>query len=71
MSQLIFHEEWIVAKRLTEKTGLSERQIKAYRQARWAEGFHFKKVPMAVGTDSDKGLIWYNLPRINQFIQEF
>lgn len=42
MSQLIFSEEWMVEARLTEKTGLSERQIKSYRLNLWIEGMHFK-----------------------------
>lgn len=42
MSQLIFSEEWMVEARLTEKTGLSERQIKSYRLNLWIEGVHFK-----------------------------
>jgi hypothetical protein len=44
MSQVIFNEEWVVGARLTEKTGLTERQIEKYRQGCWVEGVHFKRV---------------------------
>lgn len=70
MSQLIFNEEWIVAEKLIEKTGLSDRQIKAYRLGCWIEGIHFKRVPATPGAEVKRGLTWYNYPRINQYIQE-
>lgn len=70
MTQLIFNEEWIVAGKLTEKTGLSDRQIKAYRLGFWIEGVHFKRVPLTPGAETGRALTWYNYPRINQFIQE-
>lgn len=41
MSQVIFNEEWVVGARLTEKTGLTQRQIEKYRQGCWVEGVHF------------------------------
>lgn len=44
MSQVIFNEEWVVGARLTEKTGLTERQIEKYRRGCWVEGVHFKRV---------------------------
>lgn len=37
MSQVIFNEEWVVGARLTEKTGLTERQIEKYRQGCWGK----------------------------------
>jgi hypothetical protein len=43
MSQVIFNEEWVVEARLSEKTGLSEGQIKSYRLQLWIEGVHFKR----------------------------
>lgn len=70
MAQLIFHEEWMVSERLTEKTGLDTRQIKAYRLGSWIEGVHFKRVPASPGKESKRALTWYNYPRINEFIQE-
>ncbi|WP_312226784.1 excisionase family protein [Pseudescherichia sp.] len=69
MAQVIFNEEWIVASKLTEKTGLSDRQIKAFRQGAWIEGIHFKRVSLS-GMETQRGIIWYNYPRINQLVQE-
>lgn len=69
MTQVIFNVEWIVAAKLAEKTGLSNRQMKALRQNKWIEGVHFKRAPMT-GEDKQRALIWYNYPRINQLIQE-
>ena len=54
MSQLIFSEEWMVEARLTEKTGLSERQIKSYRLNLWIEGVHFKHLTALGETDNSK-----------------
>ncbi|MDK9606633.1 excisionase family protein [Lelliottia wanjuensis] len=70
MAQLIFNEEWIVAEKLTEKTGLDARQMKAYRSNSWVEGVHFKRVPAKPGGEIKRALIWYNYPQINRFIQE-
>lgn len=69
MPQIVFSEEWVVEARLTEKTGLSERQIKALRSGVWVEGIHFKRQSMK-GGETRRGLLWYNLPRINQLVQE-
>ncbi|WP_374258723.1 excisionase family protein [Yokenella regensburgei] len=70
MQQIIFSSEWVVEEGLRDKTGLSDRQTKAYRLGCWIEGIHFKRVPAAAGADTKKAVIWYNLPRINQYIQE-
>lgn len=70
VASVIFNEEWIVESRLTEKTGLSERQIKSYRLNLWIEGVHFKHLTALGETDNSKGLLWYNYPRINQLVQE-
>ncbi|MDK2577460.1 excisionase family protein [Citrobacter portucalensis] len=69
MAQVVFNEERMVAKRLTEKTGLSERQIKEMRQNLWIEGVHFKRMSLN-GQKTQRGLLWYNYPRINQLVQE-
>lgn len=45
MAQVVFNEEWIVESRLTERTGLTQRQIKSYRLGSWIEGVHFKGFP--------------------------
>lgn len=70
MSQIIFNEEWMIASKLTERTGLTDRQIKSYRQGRWIEGIHFKRIPQNESNSGERGLVWYNLPNINRFIQE-
>ena len=44
MAQVIFNEEWMVEYGLMLRTGLGARQIEAYRQNCWVEGFHFKRV---------------------------
>ena len=69
MSQVIFNEEWVVGARLTEKTGLTERQIEKYRQGCWVEGVHFKRVSPS-GEKTLRGTTWYNYPRNNQFIRD-
>lgn len=69
MTQVIFNEEWVVSQGLTVKTGLTKRQIKALREGVWIEGVHFKRMSMT-GTETQRGLIWYNYPRINQLVQE-
>lgn len=69
MPQIIFTEEWIVEARLMERTGLTERQIKALRSGSWIEGVHFKRQAMN-GGETKRGLLWYNYPRINQLVQE-
>lgn len=69
MAQVIFNEEWVVSEGLTVKTGLTKRQIKALRERVWIEGVHFKRMSMT-GTETPRGLIWYNYPRINQLVQE-
>lgn len=69
MPQVIFNEEWVVEARLTEITGLSERQIKELRKVVWIEGIHFKRQAMN-GGETKRGLLWYNYPRINQLVQE-
>ncbi|HAX0378757.1 excisionase family protein [Escherichia coli] len=51
-------------------TGLGARQIEAYRQNCWVEGFHFKRVSPLGKPDSKRGIIWYNYPKINQFIKD-
>ncbi|MEX9235131.1 excisionase family protein [Citrobacter cronae] len=55
---------------LTEKTGLSERQIKSYRLNLWIEGVHFKHLTALGETDNSKVLLWYNYPKINQLVQD-
>ncbi|EEX0220416.1 TPA: excisionase family protein [Escherichia coli] len=81
MAQVIFNEEWMVEYGLMLRTGLGARQIEAYRQNCWVEGFHFKRVsPLGkpdskrvspLGKpDSKRGIIWYNYPKINQFIKD-
>lgn len=55
---------------ITEKTGLSERQIKSYRLNLWIEGVHFKHLTALGETDNSKGLLWYNYPKINQLVQD-
>ncbi|WP_227317472.1 excisionase family protein [Cedecea davisae] len=69
MPQVIFNEEWMVAAGLTGRTGLSERQIKALRDGVWIEGVHYKRQSVT-GGETKRGLLWYNLPQINQLIQE-
>lgn len=69
MAQVVFSEEWILAIKLTEKTGLSERQIKALRSGVWIEGVHFKRQSVT-GGETRRGLLWYNLPMINKLVQE-
>lgn len=69
MPQVIFNEEWVVATKLAEKTGLTERQIKALRDGVWVEGIHFKRLSVT-GGETRRGLLWYNIPMINQLIQE-
>lgn len=70
MAQLIFNEEWVVETRLSERTGLSDRQIKSYRLNLWIEGVHFKHLTAQGETDNSKGLLWYNYPKINQLVHE-
>lgn len=70
MAQVIFNEEWVVEGRLTERTGLSEGQIKSYRLKLWIEGVHFKRLTAEGETDNRNGVLWYNYPRINQLVQE-
>lgn len=69
MAQVIFNEEWMVEYGLMLRTGLGARQIEAYRQNCWVEGFHFKRVSPLGKPDSKRGIIWYNYPKINQFIK--
>ncbi|HEY4437642.1 MAG TPA: excisionase family protein [Lelliottia sp.] len=71
MPQIIFNKEWVVEAELTALTGLSENQIKALRSGSgpWLEGIHFKRQAMR-GSDTKRGLLWYNFPRINQLVQE-
>ncbi len=69
MSQVIFNEEWVVATKLAARTGLSERQIKELRLRTWVEGVHFKRQAMN-GGETQRGLLWYNLPLINQLVQD-
>ncbi|MBM7357292.1 excisionase family protein [Lelliottia amnigena] len=69
MAQVIFTSEWVVEEGLKKQTGLSERQIKAMRSGIWIEGIHFKRMSMT-GEETQRGLIWYNYPRINQLVQE-
>lgn len=75
MPQVIFNAEWMLAAELTNRTGLTERQMKEYRALLWIEGIHYKRVPLTTtevpkSIVRNRGLIWYNLPRINQLIQE-
>ena len=70
MAQVIFNEEWIVEARLSERTGLTERQIKSYRLGSWVEGVHFKRLPQFEGASKDRAVIWYNFPKINQLVQD-
>lgn len=54
MAQVIFNEEWVVEYGLMLRTGLGARQIEAYRQNCWVEGFHFKRVsPLGSQTVSE------------------
>ncbi|WP_337056970.1 excisionase family protein [Enterobacter hormaechei] len=69
MSQVIFNEEWVVGARLTEKTGLTQRQIEKYRQGCWVEGVHFKRISPS-GEKTLRGTTCYNYPRINQLIRD-
>ncbi|PVZ84853.1 hypothetical protein C9426_22020 [Serratia sp. S1B] len=69
MPQVIFNEEWIVEDGLIAKTGLSDRQIEKFRQGCWIEGVHFKRVSPS-GERTQRGITWYNYPRINKFIQD-
>lgn len=69
MSQVIYDSEWVVSAGLVDKTGLSERQIKALRSGVWVEGVHFKRQAMN-GGETQRGLLWYNLPLINKLIKE-
>ncbi|HFJ4337518.1 TPA: excisionase family protein [Enterobacter hormaechei] len=69
MAQVIFNEEWMVEAKLIEKTGLSSGQIKSYRLKSWVNGVHFKYVTADGRTESEKGLAWYNYPKINHFIK--
>jgi hypothetical protein len=69
MPQVIYNEEWVVAPKLTDKTGLTERQIKALRDYVWVEGIHFKRQSLT-GGETQRGLLWYNIPLINQLIKE-
>lgn len=68
--QIVYSDGWMVGKGLEAKTGLGERQIKAYRQERWIEGVHFKRIPAKEGADTDRATIWYFYPLIDQFIQD-
>ena len=74
MPNIVYDREWVVEAGLREKTGLTERQITSYRQVHWAEGFHFKRIPQSAiltpGCKSEHGTLWYNYPRINQFVAE-
>lgn len=70
MPDIVFNEEWVVETRLTERTGLSEGQIKSYRLGVWIEGVHFKHLTARGETDSRNGVLWYNYPRINRLVQE-
>ncbi|WP_201293376.1 excisionase family protein, partial [Escherichia coli] len=36
----------------------------------WVEGFHFKRASHIGKPDSKRGIIWYNYPKINQFIKD-
>lgn len=69
MAQVIFTEEWVVAERLTAKTGLDNRQIEQYRQGCWIEGIHFKR-HSPTGIKTSRGITWYNYPKINQLIKD-
>ncbi|KLP36202.1 excisionase family protein [Enterobacter ludwigii] len=70
MPQIIFNEEWVAEAGLANKTGLTEGQIKSYRLNLWIEGVHFKRITAKGVTDSDKGLLWYNYPKINELVSE-
>lgn len=70
MSQVIYDSEWGVASKLKEKTGLTDRQIKSYRQTAWVEGVHFKRIPLDGSSSEERGLVWYNIPNINRFVKE-
>ena len=70
MAKIITTDEWIVAGRLMEKTGLNKRQLKSYRLGSWIEGIHFKRVPQSPSADKKNAMTWYNYTRIHQYIQE-
>lgn len=71
MPNIVFNEEWVVEAKLCEKTGLSKRQVSGYRNNRWIEGIHFKRVIQTQGDDnSSRATVWYNYPQINHFVQE-
>ncbi|CAD5356439.1 TPA: hypothetical protein I9236_003133 [Citrobacter freundii] len=70
MPDIVFNEEWVVETRLSERTGLSKGQIKNYRLGVWIEGVHFKHLTALGETSSSNGVLWYNYPRINKFVQE-
>ena len=70
MPQVVFNEEWIVERKLQDKTGLNENQVENYRLNCWIEGLHFKRVSPKGNAGSRRGTIWYNYPKINKFIQD-
>jgi hypothetical protein len=70
MPQVIYSEKWMVESLLMQKTGLTERQIKALRLNRFVEGVHFKRYALTGGDNKGKALIWYNYPCINELIEE-
>ncbi|WP_409049272.1 excisionase family protein [Enterobacter sp. R1(2018)] len=54
---------------MTARTSLDNRQIKKYRQSCWVEGVRFKRVSPK-GKKTQRDITWYNLAKINQFIQD-
>lgn len=70
IQQIVFNEEWMVEKKLQDRTGLNDRQIEKYRQNCWIEGVPFKRVSPLGNLRSSRGTTWYNYPMINKFIQD-
>ncbi|MDY3570230.1 excisionase family protein [Enterobacter hormaechei] len=68
--QVVYNVGWVVGEGLMALTGLPKRQLKAYRQERWIEGVHFKRVPAKENAEIERATIWYFYPLIDQFIQD-
>lgn len=67
--QVVYNVGWVAGKGLVALTGLPERQLKAYRNWRWIEGVHFKRVPANPEAEAERATILYYYPLIDQFFQ--